>query len=240
MAQDMPTPMPDPEDDDKEPIMPDWEITGSTAVIPIHGVLVKHASDIPMSSCGCGCDMVSAMIDLAVDDDQVERILFDFRTPGGSVTGIPELAQKIASIRGKQTLAFSDSECCSAGVWLASQCEHFLCAPSASIGSVGVWCAYLDISRQMQNDGQNMQEISSGKFKTAGAWWKPLTTDERAMIQADCDKIFGQFKTAVNARRAVDDQHLDGQIFDGEKAVEIGMCDGLVDDISELLGDSVN
>ncbi len=229
-AQDIPM-QPDMPD---EPTEPDWETDGAVAVIPVHGVLVKHASDIPRSTCGCGCDTVGAMIDLAVADSGVETIVLDFRTPGGAVTGIPELAGKIARISDKRTVAFTDSECCSAGVWLASQCEAFYTSPSASVGSVGVWCAYLDLSRQMAMSGENLQEISSGKFKTAGAWWKPLTAEERNAIQADCDKIHGQFKAAVNSRRAVADEFLQGQVFDGEKAVEIGLCDGLLDDISEL------
>jgi len=228
----------DPDDDDEEePLKPDWETFGADAIIPVHGVLVAHARDIPMSSCGCGLDVVNAMIDIAMADAEVNKLIFDFDTPGGGVTGIPELAAKIAGITSKATIGFTDSECCSGGMWLASACQYFYSTGSASVGSIGVWTAYTDISRYLANQGENVQAISAGKYKLLGAYWKPLADDERQLLQADVDKIYGQFKEAINLRRAVEDQWMQGQIYDGERAVELGLADGLVDGIDELLSE---
>ncbi len=215
---------------------PEVQIFGQCAIIPIHGVVTRYASDIPASSCGCGLDEVSAMIEEAQSDRGVQTLLFDFRTPGGSVNGIPEMAAKIASSR-KPTVAFTGSECCSAGVWLATQCQSFFCSPSASVGSIGVWSAYADLTKQMKKEGVAIQSISAGKYKLMGAYWKALTDEEKAMLQADVDRIYAQFKDAVNARRQVADEFMQGQIFDGEKACEIGLCDGLIDEIGELIED---
>lgn len=209
---------------------------GNTAVIPIHGTIVRHASDIPMSACGCGLDDVSAMIDVAESDPSVKRIIFDFNTPGGEVTGTPEVARKILSI-SKPTIGYTSSECCSGGMWLGMQCQYFYAAASASVGSIGVWCAYMDLSAQMAQNGERMQEFHAGKFKTAGAWWKPMTTEEQAMVQARVDKIYLQFKEAVNSRREIPDEYMQGQIFDGEEGVRAGLVDGIVDDLPELLDD---
>lgn len=235
MANGMPDMPMDHDEPDEDDLEPDWETMGADAVIPVHGVLVGHASDIPMSSCGCGCDMVSTMIDLAMDDPDVEKLIFDFRSPGGAVTGVPEIASKIANIRDKKTIAFTDDECCSGALWMAAQCQYFYCTGSANIGSVGVWCAYLDMSRQMQNEGVQMQAISAGKFKLMGAFWKPLSDEERGMLQADVDRIYGQFKNAMGMQRPISDEFMQGQVFDGEKAVAIGICDGLVDSLDDLL-----
>jgi signal peptide peptidase SppA len=226
--------------DPLKPIAPDmpeaWDGGGETVVIPVEGVLVGRASDIPMSSCGCGCDVLAKLIDEAVADSNVKRIVFDFNSPGGAVTGIPELGRKIAGIVTKQTMGFTDSECCSGALWLATQCQSFHATESSSVGSIGVWCAYLDLSRQMDRDGASMQEISAGKYKTMGAYWKPLSKEERGMIQKQVDKIYGQFKTAVNTRREVAEEFMQGQVFDGAEAAAIGLCDGTVEGLEELLG----
>lgn len=214
---------------------PDWQTFGPDAIIPVHGVLGKHLEPLEMMSGGCDLDTVSAMIDVAMADSEVQKIIFDFRTPGGEVTGIPELGRKIAGITSKKTIAFTDSECCSGGVWLATQCQYFYTTSSAAVGSIGVWTAYLDISRQMANEGENMQAVFAGKFKLMGAYWRPLSDDERARLQADVDKIYSQFTEAVNLRREVAADNMQGQIFDGEQAVEIGLCDGLVEGMDELL-----
>lgn len=210
---------------------------GKTAIIPVHGVIVPYASDIPMSSCGCGLDDVRDMIDVAMSDDNVTRLLFDFRTPGGDVTGLPETGAKIASIQRKDTIAYTGSECCSGGMWLASQCQQFYCSGSSYVGSIGVWTAYLDMSKAMKKEGVNMQAISAGKFKLMGAYWKPLTDEEKAILQTRVDKIHAQFKDAILSRRQISDEFMQGQIFDGREACEIGLCDGEVDDIEELIED---
>ncbi len=219
------------------PQAPDWQTFGPDAIIPVHGVLVPKAEDIPMSSCGCGLDNVSRMIDVALADREVKKIVFDFRTPGGDVTGIPELGRKIAGIRGVETIAFTDVECCSGGVWLATQCNHFYTTSSAAVGSIGVWCAYADISRQLANEGVNIQAISAGKYKLLGAYWRTLSNDELTMLQADVDKIYERFQEAVLLHREVKQEFMQGQVYDGEKAVEIGLCDGMVESIDELLFD---
>jgi protease-4 len=188
-----------------------------------------------MSTCGCGLDLVSEEIDEALLDERVKRIILDFNSPGGAVTGIPELGRKIAGIVSKETIGFTDSECCSGALWLGMQCQRFYATQSSSVGSIGVWCAILDISRQMQNEGLNMQEISAGRYKTMGAFWKPLTDEEREMLQRLVDKIYGQFKEAVNLRRQVEDEFMQGQIFDGEEAVAAGISDGMVDGIDEVI-----
>jgi protease-4 len=224
--------LPAPDEDEGDD---DIGFDGPDALIPVHGILGKHLSGLEMASGGCNLDEVAARVDVAMADSSIKRLVFDFNSPGGAVTGIPELAGKIAGISTKETIAFTDSECCSGALWLATQCQRFYATESSSVGSIGVWCAYLDLSRQMANSGENMQEISAGKYKTMGAYWKPLSDEERAMIQGQVNKIYGQFKEAVNLRREVADANMQGQVFDGVEAVEAGLIDGIFDSLEEVL-----
>lgn len=208
---------------------------GDTAIIPVHGILGKHLGLFEMVSGGCDLDTVSNMVDVAVGNANVRQIVFDFRTPGGSVTGLPELGRKIAAITSKRTIAFTDSECLSGGMWLAECCENFYATESARLGSIGVWTAYLDYSRAMEMAGERMQAISAGKYKLLGAYWKPLTAEETKLLQAEVDKIHDQFKDVVNLRREVADEYMEGQMFDGPEALDAGLIDGLVEDLDELL-----
>ena len=230
-------PMVDEEEPDEDE---EYQETNNTAIIPVRGVLGKHLEQMDMMSGGCDLDTVKDDLDIALADENIERIIFDFRSPGGVVTGIPELAAKIASIQNKETVAFTDSECCSGALWLACACDYFYSTESASVGSIGVWCAYMDISRQMAMEGENMQAISAGKYKLMGAYWKPLTDEEKALLQKDVDSIHADFKSAVNLNREIADEHMEGQIFDGKEAAEIGLTDGTVSDIEEVLEMSIS
>lgn len=206
-----------------------------TAVIPVFGILGKHLSGLEMMCGGCDVDQVARAIDEVAGNANVRRLAFAFHSPGGTITGIPELAAKVAAIE-KPSFAFSDGEMCSAAYWLASQCDAVYSTPSAAVGSIGVWCAYVDASRQLENDGVKVNEFFAGKFKTMGASWRPMTKAEAAMIQAAVDKSYERFKGAIlTARPDISDDDMQGQIFDGEAAASKGLTDGTVDDMADFL-----
>ena len=222
-------------EDDSESEDTDVQQVGETCIIPVHGTIVPHASDLAMSECGCPLEELNAKIDMAEHDGNIVRMVFDFRTPGGTVTGVPETARKILYSR-KETIAFTSSECCSGGLWLAAQCQKFYATPSSSVGSVGVYCMSLDLSKAMKRDGVKVNAISAGKYKLLGASFKPLADDEREILQAGVDRIYEQFKLAMTSQRAVSDENFgSGLCFDGEQAAEIGFTDGCVESLEEIL-----
>ena len=211
-------------------------MTGTTAVIPVHGILGKHLSSLEMACGGCSLDTVQAQIKTAMGSPRISAILLDVNSPGGTVTGTPETAALVREARTiKPVWAFTDSECCSGALWIASQCDQFYASESASIGSVGVRMVLLDYTRKLEQDGVKVNAISSGKYKLLGAPFKALGEDERDMLQAESDRIFEQFREAVRAVRPADYQHLQGQVFRGEEASGIGMTDGVMDDIEDVL-----
>lgn len=229
-------PMPAKSDDDG-PDQPGYFETDSMAVIRMHGILGKHLSGLEMSSGGCSMDTISAMLKFADRSPAVSTIVLAINSPGGTVTGTPELASLVADIaKRKRMVAFTDAEACSAALWIASQCTSFYCTQSAEIGSVGVRMILLDETAWMENEGIKVNAISSGKYKLAGASFKPLTADERKMFQADSDRIFAEFQKAVKSVRAVDDAWLEGQVVRGSQACEIGFCTAVIKDLSTLIG----
>ncbi len=220
------------------PRVEDFDIAryGATAIIPITGIIGQHIPAIDTFSSGPMTDIddVKTAINVSEQDPSIERVLFAFDTPGGSAAGVPEVARKILGMT-KPTTAFTDSECCSAGVWLASQCQRFYATPSSAVGSVGVWSAYTDLTEKMKKDGVKMNSVQAGKYKLLGAWWKPMSAEEETILQTRVDKLHAEFKTAVSHYRQVEARYLEGQVFDGQEAAQIGMIDGLVEDIADIL-----
>jgi len=211
-------------------------VTGETMVIPVHGIIGKHLDMIETMCGGCDLDSVDASIEEARGDSNIRRVAFSFRTPGGTVTGVPETAARIAQLSAtKETIAYTDSECCSAGYWMASQCRGFFCAGSASTGSIGVYMALLDQTRALDMQGITVNEISSDKWKCAGAPWRVLSEEERAQFQSQVAAIADDFKSAIGLFRELPDEYMRGQVFSGKDAVAFGLADGIADSLEELL-----
>lgn len=230
-------PMPEPPGDEDTGEDDAFTVGGSlTRVIPVFGILGKHLDSMEMMCGGCSIDGISALLTAADKDPDCERIVMVFHSPGGTVTGIPELAAKMRDVgTRKPIVAYTDGQCCSAALWLASQADTFLVSPSACVGSVGVYNLTLDESRRMEMEGVKITAISDGKYKLAGAPFRALTAEEAAQIQARVDGIGVAFRAALTASRTIAAEDMEGQTFSGEEAVAKGFADGLANDLQEVL-----
>ena len=216
---------------------------GSSVVIKVFGVIGKHLSGLEMQCGGCSVDAVCDALEDADEDQNCGRIYLWFNSPGGTVAGIQEAGALIADIATrKEVVALIDNECCSAAYWMASQCTTIVCTPSATIGSIGVYCLLLDQSKQLEEAGIKVNAISAGEYKLAGASFRPLSDIERKMFQDSVDKTYSIFKAAVSDGRAgaVADETMQGWCYDGEEAVQKGLADEVVMSIGCYVMDQVD
>lgn len=203
---------------------------GDVAVIQFHGVVDKQISLADLECYG-GLDLndVDAALSRAATDPKVSTVVLDMHSPGGSVTGVPETAARVASLREKKEVhAYVGTLCCSAAYYIASQCDRIAAAPSARVGSIGVYLALIDESKALEMEGLKVDLIKAGRLKGMGASFKAVTDEERAIFQAEVDGIWAAFKAACTALRDISEEDMQGQSFDGTSA----MARKLVDEIT--------
>jgi len=213
--------------------------TGNTAVILVSGKIMKMGGDPERGEMLawfglCDLDCVDSALNTALSDDSVSDILMVFNSPGGESTGIPELGEKISSST-KPIYAWSETQCCSAAYWLASQCNIVGMSPSASVGSIGVYSVVMDMTSMMEKNGVKAEAISAGKFKLIGADFRTMTAEERGILQAGVDGLHKQFKSAVTGKRAVLPDAMEGLTYEGSAALENNLVDVVVNDASTFL-----
>lgn len=210
------------------------------AVVPIYGILAKNASWMEQVCYGItDINGIAHAIDQAARAKDIKTLVLDLATPGGQVTGIREMGAQIRAVtqqRGKTVYAFTDERCCSAGYWLASQADEIYGTPSATIGSIGTYLAWLDESVKMQLEGVRLEFFGAGKHKGMGLPGKPLSQEDRALLQDRVMEINDWFTRAVTAARPrISDETMQGQVFSGEQSVGAHLVDGLVNGWSEFL-----
>ena len=213
------------------------ECYSGIAWIPVHGVLGKNLSSLELMCGGCDYNDIAEAIEEALEDPMIHTLLLDFDTPGGMGVGLPELAARIKSASAsKRVVAWSECQCCSAGYWLASQCQEFHVTPSSQIGSIGTYIAAVDSSREWEMDGLKLELFKSGKLKAIGLDGKVWTDEERQFLQARVDKHAAQFRSAVSAvRPGVAADTMEGQWFDGTEAVALGLADSTAQCLEDLV-----
>jgi len=197
------------------------------AVISFDGVVGKRVGMLEKTSGVLDLDDFAADLEKVASDDGVDGIVLDINSPGGTVTGTPEAADMVAKCR-KRVVAYSETMCASAAYWVASQAYAFIAAPSAVVGSIGVYLPLSDRSRLYEMNGVKQHLIKAGKYKGIGVDGTAPTEEMLERLQDRVDFIHAEFKAAVRAGRGnIADEHMEGQDFFGKQAEQIGLVDSI-------------
>ena len=203
------------------------EVANGIARIPVSGVIGRKLS--PMEKGAGALDVSDVEKDIleAEADPRVRGIVLVIDSPGGMVNGTPELAMAIESA-AKPIYAWVPGGAYSAAYWLACSTDGIFAAPSAGVGSIGVYIPHYDQSRAYEAQGVIADPITSGQYKAAGFPGTSLTEAQRADLQAYVDRLAAQFKAHVReARGDVPDELMQGQTFQADAALDHGLIDGI-------------
>jgi len=173
--------------------------------------------------------VMQRIIGEATEDPEIDAIVIDVDSPGGTVTGVPEAAEAIErAATEKPVIAYTGGMMASAAYWISASADAIVAAPSADVGSIGVYTAFLDRTRQFEQEGIDVELFKHGKFKAMGMPGVALTDEQRALIQEGVDEIAGWFKGFVQqSRPGVSTDAMEGQTFLGKNAVAVGLVDAL-------------
>ena len=220
---------------------------GVVAVLPIVGPITQRGGGLfELLFGGTSTGAIRAQLDQAVNDPSVLGIVLDIDSPGGTVGGVPELAEAVYNARAvKPIVAVSNTLMASAAYWLGSQADKLLASPSSQTGSIGVYALHLDMSRAYDADGVTPTLVSAGKYKTEGSPFGPLDDTGRAAWQAQVDEYYSLFVNDVargrgKAPATVRNGFGEGRVLTASAAVaehladEVGSLDAAIAAVTRL------
>lgn len=206
---------------------------GAVAVIPLRGVITHRAGMFSDVSGATSVERFRSRLNEALGDDAVSKILLDVDSPGGSVDGIPEIAEEINRVRqssDKSIAAVVNTQSASAAYWITSQVEEIAVTPSGEVGSIGVYAAHRDVSEFEKQVGVKTTLISAGRYKTEASPFEPLTEEAHKAIQKRVNEYYDMFVDAVARGRGVTTKTVregfgEGRMVGAKEAVKLGMAD---------------
>ena len=210
------------------------ETVGGTAKIPIHGVIMKR---VPAVFAFLGIEATSTeqtgqAIQAALADPAVERIELAIDSPGGTISGVQQLADLIYESRSKKPITAKVSDlAASAAYWLASQAETIEANPGALVGSIGVYRVMVDSSQAAENNGVKVHLIASGQNKGAGTPGAPISAGQLEDEQRIVDGAAAMFTAAIARGRGMQltgiEELATGSTWFAEEAQRLGLVDNL-------------
>lgn len=163
----------------------------------------------------------------------VRAVVMRINSPGGVVAPTQEVHDAILRLRqaGKPVVASLGAVAASGGYYIAVACDQVFANPGTLTGSIGVIMQLANLEQLMKKVGVDYVVVKAGQFKDIGNVGRPMTADERRVMQALLDDVHGQFIGAVAEGRKLSREEVqrfaDGRIFSGVQARELKMVDAL-------------
>lgn len=204
---------------------------GSTAIIPVHGTLLKYGT-----YCSYGTMEYADLIREAADSPNISSVLFDIDSGGGAVDAIAPLVDAIVYARnkGKAVVAHCDL-CASAAYYAASYCNEIIASNhiSAEFGSIGVMMSFPDYAKYYEAAGIKVHTIYSNLSDYKNAPFEAAKKGEYAAIRdEELDPLARDFQANVKKNRGnllklETEGLLRGRMFYSDEAQKVGLIDSI-------------
>lgn len=214
----------------------------SVGWVSIHGPIYSSEDGRPWEK---GAELWVRRIRAMAETKGVKAIVLDINSPGGSVGAVQEIHSQILRVRKEKNIpvvALFDDIAASGGYYIAAACDQIVAHPGSLTGSIGVIFSVSNLEGLFKKVGYKTEPIKSGKHKDIGSPARPMTPEERSLLQALIDDAYAQFVQAVSLGRRLPEDKVrllaDGRIFSGRQALEDKLVDKLGDstDAIELAG----
>lgn len=217
--------------------------------IPVQGVILGEEPD-ELSIFGdigvvYGYEIKEKLAEAALDDD-IAGVILEFETPGGTIFGSQAIADGVREYQeatGKPVLAFVAGISASGGMYGMAPATEILADHGSLLGSIGVtmgafeyWNGLIATEGGLLGggvttaNGIEFQPITAGRGKDVGAPYRPLTDEERAVLQESVDDIYDDFVALVAETRGIPEgtirEEIGALVYSNDQAEELGLIDG--------------
>ena len=204
--------------------------TDKIAVITMRGLI---SSSIPGSVTDSMVDDLRTALQQAREDSRVKAIVLEVDSPGGEVTASDEIYSAVVKTRArKPVVVYMDSLAASGGYYVSCGGRFLMANETTITGSIGVIIQTLNYEQLFNKIGLASVVFKSGKFKDMLNGARPITPEERELVQNFIMSTYDKFLGIVAKERNVPADLLrntiaDGRILSGKEALQNKLIDGL-------------
>src|SRR5437868_3887970 len=205
-------------------------VSDRVAVIVMRGLI---SSSVPGAAGDNMVDDLRMALQQARDDDRVKGVVLEVDSPGGEVTASDMIYNAVVKTRArKPVVVYMDSLAASGGYYVSCGGKYLMANETTITGSIGVIIQTLNYEQLFNKVGLASVVFKSGKFKDLLNGARPMTPEERELVQSFIMKTYDKFLGIVAKERNLPAEMLrnniaDGRILSGKEALNNKLIDGL-------------
>ena len=205
-------------------------VTDKVVVITMRGLI---SSSLPGSVTDSMVDDMRTALQQASDDKRVKAVVLEIDSPGGEVTASDAIYSAVVKARAKKpVVVYMDSLAASGGYYVSCGGKFLMANETTITGSIGVIIQTLNYEHLLDKIGLASVVFKSGKFKDMLNGARPITPEERELVQNFIMNTYDKFLGVVANERNLPADLLrntiaDGRILSGKDAFQNKLIDGL-------------
>lgn len=184
-----------------------------------------------------GGDKFSRELRKLREDDAVKAVVLRVNSPGGSALASDIIWREvILTKKVKPVIVSMGDVAASGGYYIAAAADSIFAEPTTITGSIGVFGVIPNFQNLMNNKiGVHYDGVKTGKFADLMTTFdRPLSAEERDIIQREVDKVYATFTKVVSEGRKMQLANVDsigqGRVWTGTQ----GLGNKLVDRLGNL------
>lgn len=166
------------------------------------------------------------------DNDEVKAVVLRINSPGGSAYTSEQIWKQVYELKKKKPVVVSmGSVAASGGYYIASGASKIIAEPNTLTGSIGIFGMFPNTTGLFNKLALTTDIVKTNKYADFGDPSRPMTNDEKVLIQGYIERGYDTFLTRCAEGRGVSKADIDsigqGRVWTGEQALKIGLVDEL-------------
>ncbi len=210
-----------------------WLEEPHVAEIRVRGPIVLRGSAGLLTGEAASAERIVEQLERARENPNAKVVLLRVDSPGGGINASREIWAAVRRVQesGKPVVAFFEDTAASGGYYISAPADRIVAMPDTITGSIGVIAVVADLSGLYEKLGIRFQVVKSGEFKDMLSGDRPMTPEERAILEQLIQEAYDEFVRVVAEGRELPEARVrelaDGRIYTGRQAVALGLADEL-------------
>lgn len=194
--------------------------------------IVYAVGEIDGSNKNDGIDSEDISEDLLniADNDKIKAVVLRINSPGGSAYGSEQIWKAVSVVKSKKPIVVSMGDyAASGGYYIACNTDRIFAQPTTLTGSIGIFGIFPNIGGLTDKLGIKFDNVKTNKYSDFGATYRPMNTEERAILQRYINNGYELFTKRCAEGRNMNIDSLkaiaEGRIYSGTDAMQLGLVD---------------
>ena len=164
-------------------------------------------------------------------DENVKAVVVRISSPGGSALASDIIWREIQLTKKvKPVIASMSDVAASGGYYMAMGCDTIVAHPNTITGSIGVFGVIPNVQGFLNEKlGITVDHVNTGKFSDVPTITRPMSAEEKAIVQRQIDQIYETFTSkAAQGRKMSQDklkEYASGRVWSGIEAKQRNLVD---------------